>query len=205
MASYNGYLYVADRGVLVKINIAKGKIVEKITLPGSRFPNYVATANNGDVYVSDTYENTIYKVTENGKVNVFVKDERLECPNGLWVSGGKLIVATWGPMTNEATFETSKKGTLKWIDRKTRKIHTVGKGEPIANFDGVVQYGDFYYATDWTGGRLLKISLKGEVVSEIVTGFSQFADLGIDIQKGIIVIPEMSKNRIITVSLKELK
>jgi len=203
MASYNGNLYVADRGILVKINISSGKIIEKINLPGSRFPNDVAAAKNGDIYVSDTYENIIYKVNEKGVVEVFIKDAKLECPNGLWVDGNDLIVATWGPMTNEATFETSRKGTVLTINRKTKKITPVGEGKPIANFDGIIKYKDNYYGTDWVGGRLLKISCKGEV-TELITGFNQFADLGIDEEKGIIVIPEMSKNRFITINLKSI-
>lgn len=203
MASYNGFLYVADRGVVVKIHIESGKIIEKIKLPGARFPNDVAAAPNGDIYVSDTYENVIYKINNKGKVDVFLRTKKLECPNGLWVDGNDLIVATWGPMTNEATFETSRKGTLMTIDLKTKDITPIGKGLPIANFDGVVKYGDYYYATDWTGGRLLKISDNGEV-NEVLTGFVQMADLGIDSKRGILLIPEMSKDRFIIVQLSSM-
>lgn len=203
MASYDGYLYVGDRGVLVKINIESGNIVEKIKLPGSRFVNDVAASPNGDIYVSDTFENTIYKLDKKGKLEVFMKDIRLECPNGLWVDGNELIVATWGPMTNEATFETSRKGTLLKVNRKTKEITLVGAGKPIANLDGLVKYNNYYYVTDWTGGRLLKVSTSGEV-TEVVTGFNQFADLGIDAEKGLILVPEMSKNRFIAVNLEAL-
>lgn len=200
MASYNGFLYVADRGVLVKINIESGNIIQKIKLPGARFPNDVAVTEKGDIYVSETYENSIYKINTKGKVEIFIQDEKLECPNGLWVDGKDLIVATWGPMTNEATFETSRKGTIKKIDLKTREITSIGKG-PIANFDGIVKYKKHYYATDWTGGRLLKISKSGEV-SEVITGFNQLADLGINLESGLIGVPEMSSNRIFFINLQ---
>ncbi|MDN3667605.1 hypothetical protein QWY92_19565, partial [Algibacter miyuki] len=84
---------------------------------------------------------------------------------------------------------------------KNKKISPIGKGLPIANFDGVIKYGPYYYATDWTGGRLLKINKKGDV-KEVISGFSQFADLGINPEKGLIMIPEMSKNRFIFFNLK---
>jgi len=71
MASFDGHLYVADRGVLVKIHIKSGEIIEKIELPGARFPNDVAAADNGDIYVSDTYENIIYKLDRNENLEVF--------------------------------------------------------------------------------------------------------------------------------------
>ncbi len=201
MASYKNLLYAADRGILVEIDIEKGEIIRKIKLPNSEFVNDVAAAPNGDIYVSDTFTNTIYKLPKNQDVEIFVKNEVLEYPNGLWIDGKDLIVATWGPMTNRATFETSRKGTLMKVNLKTKEIKPIGKGLPIANFDGVIKYNNFYYATDWTGGRLLKISKKGEV-KEVLSGFSQLADLGINTNKGIIMIPEMSKNRFIFLNLK---
>lgn len=201
MASYKNLFYAADRGVLVEIDIEKGKIIRKIELPNSEFVNDVAAASNGDIYVSDTFTNTIYKLPKDKEIEIFVKNEVLEYPNGLWVDGKELIVATWGPMTNRSTFETSRKGTLMRVNLKSKTIKPVGKGLPIANFDGVVKYGKYYYATDWTGGRLLKINKKGNV-EEVISGFAQFADLGIDKNKGIIMIPEMSKNRFIFFNLK---
>lgn len=201
MSSHDGQLYVADRGVLVKIRIEDGKIEKKIPLPGSRFANDVAATPEGNIYISDTYENSIYRIDNKGNVEIFLQNEELECPNGLWVDGDDLIVATWGPMTNEASFETSRKGTLKTVNLKTKEIVAVGKGLPIANFDGVVKYKGFYYATDWVGGRLLKISETGNV-NEVLTGFVQMADLGIDPERGILLIPEMSKNRFIKVDLE---
>ena len=201
MASYKNLLYVADRGVLVEIDVTKGKIIRKIELPNSKFANDVAAASNGDIYVSDTFTNTIYKLPKNKAIEIFLKDDVLECPNGLWIDGKELIVATWGPMTNRATFETSRKGTLMTVNLKTKEVTPIGKGLPIANFDGVVKYNNFYYATDWTGGRLLKINKKGDV-KEVLSGFSQLADLGINKDKGIIMMPEMSKNRFVFFNLK---
>ncbi|WP_299433906.1 hypothetical protein [uncultured Maribacter sp.] len=203
MASYKNLLYVADRGVLVEIDISKGKIIRKINLPNSEFANDVAATTSGDIYVSDTFTNSIYKLPKNKNIEVFIKNDVLEFPNGLWIDGEHLIVATWGPMTNRETFETSRKGTLMRINLKTKEIKPIGEGFPIANFDGVVKYGKFYYATDWTGGRLLKISNDGNV-EEVISGFSQLADLGINTEKGIIMIPEMSKNRFIFFNLKAL-
>jgi sugar phosphate isomerase/epimerase/sugar lactone lactonase YvrE len=200
MASYKNFLYVADRGVLVKIDTNKGEVVKKIELPESRFANDVAASSNGDLYVSDTYTNTIYKVNQKDDVEIFFHSNDLENPNGLWVEDNNtLLVATWGPMTNEATFETSRKGRLLKLNMTTKKITPITQN-PVGNFDGVVKYKDNYYATDWTGGRLLRISEDGQI-TEIAKGFNQFADLGIDLEKGIIMIPEMSKNRFITINL----
>ncbi len=202
IASVGNKLYVGDRGCLVEIDIKNAKIIRKIPLANSEFVNDVAAAPNGDIYVSDTFTNTVYRLPANGKIEVFLKSDALEYPNGLWVDGNQLIVATWGPMTNRATFETSRKGTLKKIDLTTKKITNVGAGLPIANMDAVVKYGMYYYASDWTGGRLLRIDATGKV-KVMLTGFNQFADLGIDLERGMIMMPEMSTGRVFTIQLEK--
>ncbi len=204
MSVFKNKLYVGDRGVLVEIDISKGEIIRRIPLPGAEFINDVAISPNGEVYISDTFKNRIYRMNLGGEIEVFLESNKLNFPNGLWLDEDQLIVATWGSITERTTFATSKKGTLLKVNLSTKEISPIGKGLPIANFDGVVKYGDYYYCTDWTGGRLLQISEAGEV-TEIATGFNQFADLGIDTEKGIVVIPEMSKNRLILINLKVLK
>lgn len=202
IASYGNKLYVGDRGVLVEIDIPSAKIIRRIPLVGSQFVNDVAAAPNGDIYVSDTFTDTIYRLPHNGKIEVFYASHKLEYPNGLWVDGDDLIIATWGPMTNRATFETSRKGTLKKLNIQTKKLENVGAGLPIANMDAVVKYGNYYYASDWVGGRLLRIDAAGKQ-KVMLSGFSQFADFGIDSQRGVLMMPEMSTNRVFTIQLSK--
>lgn len=202
MAAFGNKLYVGDRGCLVEIDIKAAKIIRRIPLANSQFVNDVAAAPNGDIYVSDTFTNTIYKLPVNGKIQVFYTSDGLEYPNGLWVDGNNLIVATWGPMTNRATFETSRKGTLKKLNLQTKQLTNVGAGLPIANMDAVVKYGANYYVSDWTGGRLLRVDETGKV-KVMLTGFNQFADLGIDLERGVIMMPEMSTGRVFTIQLEK--
>jgi hypothetical protein len=196
MAAVDGRLYVGDRGVLVEIDIAKAQILRKIPLRGSEFVNDVAAAPNGDLYISDTFTDRIYRVAKGRSTpEIFVESPELEYPNGLWVDGNNLIVATWGPMTNRETFETSRPGTVKKVNLRTKAITPLGDGKPIANFDGIVKLGDSYFATDWVGGRLLKISPSGQV-TEVLRGFKQLADLGVRPDTGVLGMPEMSSNRL---------
>jgi hypothetical protein len=78
----------------------------------------------------------------------------------------------------------------------------VGTGAPIANFDSVVKYGDYYYGSEWVGGKLLRIDKKGRV-KVILTGYSQFADFGIDQERGVLMMPEMSTNRVFTLDISK--
>lgn len=202
MAAFGNKLFVGDRGYLIEIDIKAAKIIRRIPLANSEFVNDVAAAPNGDIYVSDTFTNTIYRLPANGKIEVFYTSEGLDYPNGLWVDGNQLIIATWGPMTNRATFETSRKGTLKKLNLKTKQLTNVGAGLPIANMDAVVKYGLNYYVSDWTGGRLLRVDEAGKV-EVMLTGYNQFADLGIDLERGVIMMPEMSTGRVFTMQLEK--
>ena len=46
---------------LVEIDIDNGKIMKRFNAPGSVFLNDVVSDNQGNIYVSDTITNTIYK------------------------------------------------------------------------------------------------------------------------------------------------
>ena len=58
-------LYVADITDLVQIDIDSGKIIKRFNAPGSSFLNDVVADNQGNIYVSDTDTNTIYKLDTN--------------------------------------------------------------------------------------------------------------------------------------------
>ena len=58
-------LYVSDITDLVEINIDNGKIMKRFNAPGSAFLNDVVSDNQGNIYVSDTGTNTIYKLDTN--------------------------------------------------------------------------------------------------------------------------------------------
>ena len=200
MAASGGNLFVVDRGRVHEIEIATGRKVREIELPGSEFANDAASSSKGEIFVSDTATNRIYRIL-NGKADVWLESEELQSPNGLWVKNDKLIVATWGPMTDVATFATKHPGTLLRIDMVSKAISPVGNGEPIANFDGVISAGDYYYATDWTGGRLLRIGENGSV-STVLSGFEQLADLGYNSEANQLGLPVMKDNRFILLKLE---
>ncbi|MEM7467869.1 MAG: hypothetical protein AAF387_13430 [Pseudomonadota bacterium] len=199
MAAFGGNLFVVDRGRVHQIEISTARRVREIELPGSEFANDAASTSQGEVFVSDTATNRIYLIG-NGKAEVWLESDDLQSPNGLWVAGNKLLVATWGPMTDITTFATKHPGTLLQIDLKTKIIKPIGKGEPIANFDGIVSVGDYYYATDWTRGRLLRITDNGEV-TPVLEGFEQLADLGYNPGTNQLGLPVMKDNRFILLTL----
>lgn len=183
-----GMLYVADVDRIVVIDVAGVRVRERISAPGAKFLNDVAVAASGDVYVSDTLADAIYRCTSS--CEIFVKSEALEGPNGLLVEGDRLIVATWGPITDPITFATRTPGRLLSVHLKTREIAPLGDGRPIGNLDGLEKDGADYLVTDFMAGKIFRVSKAASAV--LATGFAESADLGWDPARRIIAVPEMA-------------
>ncbi|MFZ0404287.1 MAG: hypothetical protein WAL79_00555, partial [Nitrososphaeraceae archaeon] len=100
----NSKLYVSDITDLVEIDIDNGKIMKRFNAPGSAFLNDVVSDNQGNIYVSDTITNTIYKLDGNNNTSslqAWLQSPQLNGPNGLHVDNtkNKLIVASLGDMS----------------------------------------------------------------------------------------------------------
>ncbi len=203
MASVGDRLYVADRAGLVEIDIPAARVLRTIELPGVAFPNDVAAAPDGTVYVSDMGGNRIYRMQPGGAAEAWLESETLENPNGLAVEGGTLVVATWGPMIEPGGFATRHPGTVLRVDRETGTIRPLREGAQIANLDGIVRVGEHWFATDWSGGRLLRIDPDGrhEVV---MSGFLQPADLGYSAETHTLGLPLMGDDRLVLLHLGTL-
>lgn len=204
MAAVGNLLYVADRRGVQEIDVDQGRILRTIEVPGARFLNDVAAAPNGDLFVSDFEANRIYRLGADRKAQVWIEDERLQNPNGLIVDGRHLVIATWGPMIDPATFAAERPGTVLRADLESRELAPLGQGQPIASFDGIVKVGEEYWATDWPRGRLLRIAETGRV-REVVSGLHQLADLGYNPADETIALPVMSDNRVIFLRLGALR
>ena len=90
--STNGkWLYAADAGGIVVIDIQKGKIKEKIAIPDGIQLNDLVGDDKDTLYVSDSKGKKVY-VVKNGKASVYLDETVLKGPNGLLVHGGTLYV-----------------------------------------------------------------------------------------------------------------
>jgi DNA-binding beta-propeller fold protein YncE len=120
-------LYVSDITNLVEIDIANGKVIKRFNAPGSSFLNDVVSDNKGNIYVSDTSTNTIYKLDVNhgnstSSLESWLQSPKLNGPNGLHIDNNKnkLIVVSLGPLTKPG-------GGMEVIDLKNKTITSLGK------------------------------------------------------------------------------
>jgi sugar lactone lactonase YvrE len=192
-------LYVADINQLVVIDIKHKKISKRYPVSNAKFLNDVVADTTGNVYVSDMLTNTIHRLTK-GKFEVWLHDDALEYPNGLLIEDDKLIVASWGKMTNG--FVTEIAGHLKTIDIASKKIQSLGNKTPVGNLDGLESDGEGnYFVTDWMIGKLLHIAPSG-ISKTLISLEPGSADLTILTQQKLVIIPIMLSNNIVAYRIK---
>lgn len=196
MRAYKGVLWVSDIDEVLVINIKKRKIVDRIKIAGAKFLNDIVISEKGDVYVSDSITTTIHKIT-NYKPEVFVTGDKYTSPNGLLISNGKLIVASWGLTTD---WSTKILGKVYSIDLNSKKMEMISKA-PLGNLDGIeLRTENSFIVSDWVSGKIYKVNLNGK--SELIyTGEKGYADIGFIKEKGILVIPIMTKNKVIALKI----
>jgi sugar lactone lactonase YvrE len=205
----NSKLYVSDITDLVEIDINNGKIIKRLNAQGSTFLNDVAADNQGNIYVSDTGTNTLYKLDTNIKDNntsleVWLQSPELNDPNGLHVDNNKnrLIVASLGDM--------SKPGAgMKVVDLMNKTISSLGKEgttSPFGGLDGIESDANetHYYVTDNPAGKVYTVNADGTGYRTLIDLKTQgAADLGFIPGQSIIIIPLMQDNKLVAYKLVE--
>jgi len=208
MAIYNNSkLYVSDITDLVEIDTVNGQIIKRFNAPGSAFLNDVASDRLGNIYVSDTVTNTIYKMDRNLKnstsLQVWLQSSDLNGPNGLHVDNNKnkLIVASFGS-------DFSKPGAgMKVVDLKNKTISnlgTEGVTSPIGGLDGIVSDAaeTHYYVTDNPAGKVYTVNADGRGYGTLIDLRRQgAADLEFIPGQNMIIIPIMQDNKLVSYKL----
>tara|TARA_B100000767_G_scaffold183431_1_gene171238 strand:- start:3416 stop:4300 length:885 start_codon:yes stop_codon:yes gene_type:complete len=200
LAISKGKLYVGDVDQLVEIDIKKGKISNRYDAVGAALLNDVAADSKGNIYVSDTFTDTIYRLNTFGQLTKWLYSPKLQAPNGLHYEKGQLIVGSWGHPTDG--WAAAEVGHLKTISLKTKKIKSLGNGKAVGNLDGVESDGKgAYYVADWVGGKLFLIQPNGRF--KVVLDLSQgVADHEVIHEKNIIIIPMMLEGKLVTYKIK---
>lgn len=197
MAISGGRLYAADITKVRVVDLASGKLVETIEVPGSVFLNDMTQDNAGKVYVSDMLADTIYRI-DGDRPEPFVKNALLASPNGVFADGGRLIVASWGKGINKADFSTAEPGGLLSVDLATKTITPLPGAQEFADLDGVITIGGTIYATAYMTGTLYsyKPGGKPEAVMRFKPGS---ADIGTDGEK--IFVPLMGEGEVVALAM----
>lgn len=197
MGIHNGKLYVADIDNVVVIDIKSSKIESTIPAEGATFLNDIAVSPKGDVYVSDTFGGNAIYLVKDGKASIWLKDEKLDFPNGLFVKGGDMIVASWGVVTDQETFGTTVKGKLIRVNMKDKKVTDISKD--FANGDGLASWKNGFLVSDWNAGSIFFVDNTGRT-KELGNYNAGTADFYLN--GNVLLIPQMMEGKVLAFTVK---
>jgi len=184
LAILKNRLYAVERAGLVEIDIPSAKVVNRVAVPGAAFLNDIAIADSGDLYISDSRKNSIFKIS-GGKVEEWLTGPSIEAPNGVCVLEGKLIVGTNGD------------GCLKAVDLSTKEVSTlVNLGQGI--IDGIASDGEGNLLVSHNEGRLFRVSSEGQVTTILDTTAVRMnmADFAYEPGRKMVVFPTYIDSRV---------
>lgn len=112
----NGVLYTVDVGYLRSFDLATGRPLNAVAIPGSTILNGIAVADDGTAYISNTRSpELIYKVTAAGEVSVLAEGAPLAAPNGVAMDpDGNIVVVNVG---DNAVITYSPDGEVLQVER----------------------------------------------------------------------------------------
>lgn len=174
MAIVDNLLYVGDLKEIHRIDLSTETFLDPILVEASVFLNDVTADDNGNVYVSDFMDHKIYKI-EGDQAVLWLEDELISHPNGLFADGDTLYVGNWGQGMRE-DFTTEVAGSLVAVELESKMVKPVLHGETMGNLDGIVRIGNQLLINDWINGKLFTISPDGK--KEIGTFPVGLADIG---------------------------
>jgi sugar lactone lactonase YvrE len=176
------WLYVADAGGIVVIDIEKGAVKEKIAIPEGQQLNDLAADDKGTLYVSDSKGKKVY-VVKDGKASVYLDETVLKGPNGLLVHGGALYV-----LDNNSLNRVEADKSLK----------VIADGMP-GGVDGLENVkGNDFIVSVWSGAVWY---VNGDGTKELLFDGkavkTSTADIGWDPKTMTVYVPTFFKNTII--------
>jgi len=175
------WLYAADAGGIVVIDVSAGKIKKKIAIPEGVQLNDLVN-DKGTLYVSDSKGRKVFAVKKD-KVSVFLDDKVLKGPNGLFVHHGALYV-----LDDNSLSRVNK-------DRSLTKI----AGDMPGGVDGLENVaGDDFLVTAWSGA-LWYVHADGskELLFDGKAQNTRTADIGWDPATKTVYVPTFFGNSVV--------
>jgi outer membrane protein assembly factor BamB len=181
MSSDGKWLYAADTGGVVVIDIARGEVSRKIPIPDGIQLNDLVSDGKGTLYVSDSRGKKIYAV-KGDKVSVHLDESVLKGPNGVLVHDGKLYVLD--------------NNSLNLVN-DDKSLQVLADGMP-GGTDGVEHVkGDEFLVSIWSGAIWYVKGGEKELLFDGKPTATRTADIGWDPATSTVYVPTFQKNTVV--------
>ncbi len=182
---YKGTLYAADINKIWRIREGKAEVfVGPTDFPEEpNFLNDIAVDSAGNLYISDTFKGIIFKITQEGKVEVL---KRIESPNGLFFDEkGQLYVATF---TNPG----------RVLLLRESKVDTFFTSPDINMADGITidTMRSYLYVSGYKSGEIVRLSLKTRVPKVVARRLRTPADINLSPDGTMLWIPQLEIGKV---------
>ncbi|MER2996801.1 SMP-30/gluconolactonase/LRE family protein [Pontibacter populi] len=188
MALHNNVLYVSDVDEVVTIAAQTGAILGRYKADNSEALNDVTVDDEGNVYISDMAEKSIYQM-RNGRITEWLDNTKRENPNGLYLDGNRLVVA----------FMSS--GKVRYLDSESKEFEDLT--DKIKNADGVTKAGtDGYFVSSWDG-EVWYVNMEGKKWKVLDTKAKNInaADITYSKETQLLYVPTFRDNRVVAYSV----
>lgn len=172
-----GVLYTVDVGYVRSFDLASGRPLRSVEIPGSTILNGIAATADGTTYISNTRNpELIYKVTPTGEWSVFAEGSPLNAPNGVAMDNdGNVVVVNVG---DNAVITYNPDGEVINVERSVE-----------GGNDGVVVTADgTKYTSSVRFGSVSRIR-PGQDAEIIASGIPSAASMCYDSVQNQLVIP----------------
>jgi sugar lactone lactonase YvrE len=191
MAIAGDRLFVVERNGVAEIDLTTGEVAARHALPADGLLNDVAVDANGNLFVSDTAKNIVYRRVPGGAFEEWLTAPVVAQPNGLLVRDGKLLIGC------------SRQNALKSVDLATKKIAVVARFEP-GGIDGIKvgKQGDLFVSH--AVGRIYRLAPDGSMTRLLdTTGPGRYTtDFEYIPEKDLLIVPTYVDNRVVAYRVK---
>lgn len=189
MGVSKGKLYVADISRVDVIDIATGKVTDKIEIAGAKFLNDITVDKNGRVFVSDTGTGKIFVLNGN-KAELYFESVEFKGVNGLLAEGNEMYVVDFASGNNY----------ILSADKNLKKIGMSSQGA-----DGVVALTKGAHLVSSWHGEVYYVSSSGEAKKLLDTKDKKInaADIEYDAKTKMLFVPTFFANSVMAYELKD--
>ncbi len=181
-------LYVAGNTQLVAFDITNGSVIFNLTPPGAQFLNDICADATGNIYISDSFANVIFKYQPANQRFTIFANSNLSLPNGLLFDevNSRLFVCSF-----------RDNSPIQAVSLADSSVSTVVE-TTFDNLDGLTKDGNGnIYVSAWGTGAVYRYDPAFNIPPELVSsGHNAPADIFYYQPTNTLAVPNVQGNRV---------